>query len=211
MLLAAELLPGNVTLLFSKARIRASVYLVEEEHCVSYHSAALCFSVFFFLFFWMSQLVNFFFFFFSSRHCVILTWHIFLFFSTIHSVGGHGNGVVFHRKWCHHEHRPPTLLNALPKGTLRGNRKVSLSRGFVKCNIIRGGEAGTPERKSLLLLPTVTYYNRCVTFHWTHLLNTFPLCFSLLWFSFLDRLFTPVIWWNLCPASAAAYIVTSQI
>lgn len=85
----------------------------------------------------MSQLGKFFIYFFIF---IVSFWlgTFFFFISAIHSVGEHGDGVVFHRKWRHHEHRPPTLLNALPKGTLRGNRKVSLSRGFVKCNIIGG-------------------------------------------------------------------------
>lgn len=34
---------------------------------------------------------------------------------------------------------PPTIAKYALKGTLHGNHSMSLSRGFVKCNIIQGG------------------------------------------------------------------------
>lgn len=62
-------MPGNVTLLFCKAGIPASFYLVEEEHCVLCHLAALSF--FYSILLLVAQLVIFF-----SPLCHILTWHI---------------------------------------------------------------------------------------------------------------------------------------
>lgn len=45
---------------------------------------------------------------------------------------------------------PPTIAKYALKGTLHGNHSMSLSRGFVKCNIIRG-EVGDARKKGTFI------------------------------------------------------------
>lgn len=93
-----------------------------------------CFIMFFFIFFWVSRLVIFF----VSCHSDLAH------FLAIHSVSGHvlvlfftGNDVTVNIA-AH-------IVKYTPKGTLHGNHKVSLSRGFVKCNIIQRGQGHQKE------------------------------------------------------------------
>lgn len=84
-----------------------------------------CFIIF--LFFWVSQLVNIFL---SSCHSDLAH------FSSIHSDGGHVPVLFF-------KGSDVTItahtVKYTPQGTLHGNHKVALSRGYVKCNITQRG------------------------------------------------------------------------
>lgn len=118
MLLAAELLPGDVTALFSQACITAVEYCVVP---LSSFSLCFCFS--------NLRVICGYFYLISLHHCDLAH------FSAIHGDGRHvlvllftGSDVTINMT-AH-------IVKYTPKGALHGNRKVSLSGGFVKCNII---------------------------------------------------------------------------
>lgn len=94
--------------------------------------------MFVFLFVCMSQLVNF---------SVFVSLWLGTFSSAIHSISGHilvlfftGSDVTINIT-AH-------IAKYTPKGRLHGNHKVSLSRGFVKCNIIQRGQ-GCHKRRDI--------------------------------------------------------------
>lgn len=118
----------------------------------------------------MSQLVNFLV---SLRHSDLAH------FSAIHS----GNGRVMVLLFTGSDvtvNIPAHIVKYTPKGMLHGNHEVSLSSGFVKCNIIQRG-AGTQERRDstvLLLKPSVSYftYSDGGTIQFGYVLYVAPAC-----------------------------------
>lgn len=85
-------------------------------------------------------------------------------FLAIHCVSGHAL-VLFFTGSDVTMNIAAHIVKYTPKGTLHGNHKVSLSRGFVKCNIIQRRQGHQKKGRlfsTVLLDNAVRCYNRCV-------------------------------------------------